>query len=319
MAILVRRSNLMVPVTDADLLSQAWRHDADAITLDLEDGVVAARKAEARGLVKAAIVPTGRGAAEVLVRVNKSFLRADLEASVWPGLCGIMLPQVESAAEVAEAAEIVTTLERQRGIVVGSLCFIVLLESARGVWDIRNIIAASPRVTQVGLDESDLAGDLGIAPLPEYDPFVYARGRLAVEATAAKVNAIGMAYPLSALPRELPEPEIHRLATKARNLGMKGVLCPYPSWVGPVNAAFTPTAELVTWNQRVREAFAAGVAAGTAAVPLDGKMIDVPVDEWAIVVLATAEACARALLEAGVAAVDVCVVARVREAGNLTI
>ena len=42
----------------------------------------------------------------------------------------------------------------------------------------------------------------------------------------------------------------------------------------------------------VREAFAAGVAAGTAAVPLDGRMIDVPVDEWAIVVLATAEACA---------------------------
>lgn len=292
MAILIRRSNLMVPVTDADLLSQAWRHHADAITLDLEDGVGAARKTEARGLVKAAIVPTGRGAAEIFVRVNKSFLQADLEASVWPGLRGIMLPQVESAAEVTEAAEIVSALERQRGMVVGSLCFIVLLESARGVWDIRDIIAASPRLTQVGLDESDLADDLGIAPLPEYDPFVYARGRLAVEATAARVSAIGMAYPLSALPREMPEPEIHRLATKARNLGMKGVLCPYPSWVGPVNAAFTPTAELVAWNQRVREAFAAGVAAGTAAVPLDGKMIDVPVDEWAIVVLATAEACA---------------------------
>ena len=73
---------------------------------------------------------------------------------------------------------------------------------------------------------------------------------------------------------------------------MKGVICPHASWVAPVNAAFTPTAELVAWNKRVREAFAAGVAAGTAAVPLDGKMIDVPVDEWAIVVLATAEACA---------------------------
>ena len=35
------------------------------------------------------------------------------------------------------------------------------------------------------------------------------------------------------------------------------------------------------------------MAAGTAAVPLDGRMIDVPVDEWAIVVLATAEACAK--------------------------
>ena len=292
MSVLVRRSNLMVPVTDPDLVSQAWRHNADAITLDLEDGVIAARKAEARGLVKEVIVPTGQGAAEVFVRVNKSFLRADLEASVWPGLRGIMLPRVESAADVTQAAEIVAALERQRGMAVGSLCFIVLLESARAVWNIRTIITASPRITQVGLDEIDLADDLGIAPLPEYDPFVYARGRLAVEATAAKVNPVGMAYPLSALPREMPEPEIHTLATKARNLGMKGVICPHPSWVGPVNAAFTPTAELVTWNKRVREAFAAGVAAGTAAVPLDGKMIDVPVDEWAIVVLATAEACA---------------------------
>jgi citrate lyase subunit beta/citryl-CoA lyase len=74
---------------------------------------------------------------------------------------------------------------------------------------------------------------------------------------------------------------------------MKGVICPDPSWVASVNAAFTPAEELVAWNRRVREAFAAGVAAGTAAVPLDGRMIDVPVDEWAIVVLEMAEACAR--------------------------
>ena len=292
MAILVRRSNLMVPVTAAEMVKQAWRHNADAITLDLEDGVAAARKAEARGLIGAAIPPAGQGAAEVFVRVNKSFLRADLEASVWPGLCGIMLPRIESAAEVAEAAEIVAALERQRGMAAGSLCFIVLLASARGVWDLRTIITASPRITQAGLDESALADTLGIVPVPEYDPFVYARGRLVVEATAAKVAPIGMAYPLSALPREMPDAEIHALATKARNLGMKGVICPHPGWVAPVNAAFTPTAELVTWNRRVREAFAAGVAAGTAAVPLDGRMIDVPVDEWAIVVLATAEACA---------------------------
>jgi citrate lyase subunit beta/citryl-CoA lyase len=101
-----------------------------------------------------------------------------------------------------------------------------------------------------------------------------------------------MAYPLSVQQREAPPAEIHAAATKARNSGMKGVMCPHASWVAPVNAAFTPTAELVAWNRRVREAFAAGVAAGTAAVPLDGRMIDVPVDEWAIVVLAMAEACA---------------------------
>ena len=71
----------------------------------------------------------------------------------------------------------------------GTLELIVLLESARGVWDIRSIIRASPRITQVGLDESDLACDLGVTPLPEYDPHVYARGRRRrSEAAAAKVH-----------------------------------------------------------------------------------------------------------------------------------
>jgi len=266
------------------------------VTLDLEEGVSADRKAEARGLVKDAVPLAGKGAAEVFVRVNKSSLRQDLEGSVWPGVRGIVLPQVESGADVTDAARIVTALERERGIAAGALSFVVLLESARAVWDIRSIITASARVAQAGLDEPDLAASLGIASRlrhePEYDPFVYARGRLAFEATAAKVSPVGMSYPLSVLQSAAPEAEVHAAATKARNSGMKGVICAQPGWVAPVNAAFTPTPELVAWNRRVREAFAAGVAAGTAAVPLDGKMIDVPVDEWAIVVLATAEACA---------------------------
>lgn len=292
MAILVRRSNLLVPLTDAERVANAWRHAADAITLDLEAGVPAERKAEARRLVKDSIAPSAQGAAEIFVRVNESSMTEDLEASVWPGLRGIVLPRAESAADVAEVAEILTALERERGIAVGSVELIVLLESAPGVWHIRSILTASPRVTQIGLDEPRLAASLGIEPLPEYDPFVYARGRLAVEATAAKVGAIGMAYPLSLQQREAPRAEAHAAATRARNSGMKGVMCPHASWIAPVNDAFTPTAELVAWNKRVREAFAAGVTAGTAAVPLDGRMIDVPVDEWAIVVLAMAEACA---------------------------
>ena len=292
MSLLVRRSNLLVPMSDAKAVANAWRHNADAITLILdEDGD---DHAAARGAVKAAIAQVAKGGAEVFVRVSKTSLQADLEAAVWPGLCGIMLPQAESADEVSQVDDRVTALEKQQGITIGSLQFIVMLESARGVWDIRPIIKASPRVTQVALDERALAADLDCTPLPEFDPFDYARGRLAVEATAARIAAVGMAYPLSAYPRALPEAELHELATKAKNLGMKGVICPQPyvSWVAPVNAAFTPTPELVEWNRRVRVAFAQGVAAGTAAVPLDGKMIDVPVDEWAIVVLAMAEACA---------------------------
>lgn len=288
MNLLIRRSNLLVAMSDASAVADAWKHNADAVTLDLVG------QAAHRSDVKSAIAAAAKGGAEVFVRVDKSALQADLDAAVWPGLAGIMLARAESAAEVSAADQMVAALEKQRSIAAGSLQWILQLESARGVWDIRNIIKASARVTQCALDERALAADLDFTPLPELDPFDYARGRLSVECTAAKVGAVGMAYPLSVAPRELPYAELHTLATKAKNLGMKGVLCPYScaSWVAPVNAAFTPTPELVEWNRRVREAFAAGVAAGTAAVPLDGKMIDVPVDEWAIVVLATAEACA---------------------------
>ena len=75
MSILIRRSNLMVPVTNAKFVKGAWRHGADAITLDLEDGVVPALKVRARDLVKDAVAAAGKCAAEVFVRVNKEFWR----------------------------------------------------------------------------------------------------------------------------------------------------------------------------------------------------------------------------------------------------
>ena len=284
---LVRRSNLCVAWHDAAGIEGALHAEADAITLDLRSS---AGGLDARAIRNAAS-RCEAGSAEVFVRVSAEDVRAQLAASASSSLNGIMLSAV-SAADVRHADEAASQAEIDGGFKPGAWSFIVRLESAAAVWEVRAILAASRRISQVGLDETALARSLGIETDPAIDPFVYARGRLAVEATAAKVPAVGMAYPLSVAPRELPPREIQALATTAKNLGMKGVICPFASWVQPVNAAFTPSAELVAYNRRVREAFAAGVAAGTAAVPLDGRMIDVPVDEWAKVVLETAEACA---------------------------
>ena len=281
----------MVPVTNDRFVQGAWRHGSDAITLDLEDGVALDFKAGARELVRDAVTAAGKGAAEVFVRVNKEFLAADVEASVWPGLAGIMLPRVESPEDVIEASEVLSSAERRRGIEPGTLRLILLLESANAVFRIRDIIAAGERVSQVGLDESDLSASLGISPLPEYDPYVYARGRLVIEATAAGVQPVGVAHPLGTLPRLLPDEDMLKIATDSKNLGFKGIICPHPSWIAQVNAAFTPTESQVDFYTQVREVFAQAIAAGTAAVPFAGRMIDVPVAEWAKVVMATSTAC----------------------------
>ena len=304
----VRRSNLMVPVTSATASpvsswspegdqsapaagNDSWLRGPDAVTLDLEDRVPQNRKVEARALVQGAIPQAGRGAVDVFVRVNKQFLAADIEASVWPGLTGIMLPKVEYGREVAQASQLLEDMERRRGIDAGTHQLIVLLESAVGVWNIREIITESPRVSQVALGEKDLCFDLDIVPSPEYDPFEYARGRLVVEATAVGVQPVMMAHPLGLLPASVSSDEVLRLATVAKNLGSKGIICSFASWIGPVNAAFTTAEEQVEYYTEVREAFAQAIADGTAAIPFRGRMIDVPVDEWARVVLEKAALC----------------------------
>jgi citrate lyase subunit beta / citryl-CoA lyase len=286
MKLLVRRSNLLVPADDAGRVADAWRHDADAVTLDLVG------RPQGSAVMRDAIRQAARGGAEVFARIDAADSGQDLLDCVAPGLRGVMLIGITSREEVGRICEALSSFEKNCGMPDQSIELIAVLETARAVWDVRALVTASTRISQVVLDEVALAKDLGIAPQGEYDPFVYARGRVITEAIAARVHPVGMSYPLSALPEERPADDIHAAAMIAKNTGMKGVVCPYASWVAPVNRAFTPAPELVEWNRRVREAFAAGVAAGTAAVPLDGKMIDVPVDEWAIVVLAMAEACA---------------------------
>ena len=196
MAPLIRRSNLLVPVTDVRAVAGSWQHDADAVSLDLAAGVADSRKKEARSRVAGCIPEAAKGGAEVFVRVNRAFAQADVEAAVVPGLSGVILPGVETAADIEEMSALLGRLEGSKGLAAGELQIIALLETALGLWNIREILSCDGRVTQAGIDENALAENMGIYPDRELDPFVYARGRLAIEATALEVQPVGVAYPL---------------------------------------------------------------------------------------------------------------------------
>jgi len=273
MKLLIRRSNLLVSLDDDARVADAWRADADAITLDR------GRQAIPAARLQALVAQCRRGGAEVFVTMEADEATAPQRVD---GLTGYVVRGIKDGEGLRPLIERVS----------GDGEIVPVVGCARAAWDIRAVVTASSRIRQVIVDEAALAVELGIRIDPTLDPFVYARGRVITEAIAAGVSPIGMSFPLSVLKEESAADVVHQAALNAKNTGMKGVLCPHASWVAPVNRAFTPTPELVEWNRRVRAAFAAGVAQGTAAVPLDGKMIDVPVDEWAIVVLAMAEACA---------------------------
>ena len=292
MSILVRRSNLIVPAVNSRMVSRSWMHGADAVTIDLQDGTPAAELPQVRKTLRQGVTLAAKGGAQVFVRVNADFVYADSKAAVGPDLTGIVLPGVESAEQVFEADTGLSELEKMRGVARGSLEITPSLETAAGVWHVRQIINASARVKQVVIDEAALAASLGITQSSEHDAFVFARGRLCIEATAAGVQPVAVADPMGVQTGHLSPEEMAQTATDSRNLGFKGMVCGHPSWIAPVNEAYTPTQSLVDYYTQVREVFAQALAAGTAAAPFAGRMIDVPVDEWAKDVLAMSAACA---------------------------
>ena len=285
----VRRSHLIVEVPDGDAVESSWTHNADAVILTMPQG---SDRPSARMKLGDAVRAAGMGGAEVFVSVDKDIAYADIKAAVCPGLSGIVYTGAESEADIMQIDDWLAECEREVGIVADSLRIIVLLDSGAEVWDIREIVRASSRVSSVGVEELGLCRSLGIVPTSDFDPFEYAKGRVVIEARAAKVQPIGMSHPYGLLPKFDDDAEIARLALRSKNLGFAGAICPDPSWVAHCNRAFAPEDKLEFYRE-TRRLFAEGVARGTAAIPYPGTtmMIDVPVDENARVNLELWELC----------------------------
>ena len=292
MNLFVRRSHLVVPILDREKVEASWTHNADAVALDLVQARSHDDRFRARQLVRESITQATLGGAEAFVRVSNQFVQADIEASVWPGLKGIVYSGAETGAEVKRVDAILGSLEQQRGIAENTLQIIVQLDSGKGVWNVREIIRASTRVCSVAVDDINLCQSMGIVPDAEFDPFVYAKGRVIIETRAAKVQPVGISHPLGVMPQATDD--IYSHALRAKNLGFAGAMCPDPSWVAHCNRAFAPPEEKLELHRETRRLFAEGVAQGTAAVPFPGTtmMIDVPVDENARVNLELWELCA---------------------------
>ena len=68
-----------------------------------------------------------------------------------------------------------------------------------------------------------------------------------------------------------------RALERSRRSGFQGRLCVHPDQLGPVNAAYLPSAAELERAERIVAAFRDAEARGEAAVQVDGEMIDYPV------------------------------------------
>jgi citrate lyase subunit beta / citryl-CoA lyase len=287
------RSWLFAPGSSEHLLSKVASAGSDAVIIDLEDAVAPDMKARARQLVADWLAVMARTEPiaprpERWVRVNQSdgiVDPADLEAIVLPGLSGIMVPKVEVAETLERLDHALARHERDRGLLVGSIELVALIESAVGVRDAAAIAAVGGRLRTLAFGAVDYSADFGIAARADSPVVEYAIAHLAVVARAA-----GLAPLIDTVFLDLDDDEgLARATERGYATGCFGKLIIHPRQLPTVHRLLTPGPEAIAQARRVVEAFEAATADGRAAIALDGRFIDLPVVTAARRVLALAD------------------------------
>jgi citrate lyase subunit beta/citryl-CoA lyase len=217
---------------------------------------------------------------DVFVRVNSmetGLTATDIAYTVVPGLDGIMLAKTDSPEEVRALDTLLKEQEDRKGITPGSVQVIALLETPKGILNIREIIGASQRMVAVGFGAGDFSREMGagmgvtkLSP-DEYFPMIlHARSSIAMAARAAGIQAIdtpyfGLVIDLEGLRRE---------SEKVKLLGFSGKQLTHPRHVEVANDVFSPARADVEYARKVVDAYQEARAKGLGATTLGGKMID---------------------------------------------
>lgn len=281
------RSMLFVPATNLRFVNGAAERGADAIILDLEDSIAPTQKDNARAALPGAIPIVSRNGADVLVRLNRPWrlLVRDLEAAVIPGVAALLLPKADSAEHVQAVAEIVDELEAERGLPLGKIRFVVLIETTAAFFRMDAIARAHPRIAAISLGTEDFTLSAGMLPEPE--GLLYPKQHTVFAARAAGIQPLGF---VGSIAEYRDQDAFRAIVRRSRKLGFVGASCIHPLQVAILNEEFAPPPEEIDRASRMVAAYDAALAAGAGAVAFEGKMIDVPVVERARAVLARAAA-----------------------------
>jgi citrate lyase subunit beta/citryl-CoA lyase len=288
----MNRSFLFAPGNVPRRVEKALTLTADAVILDLEDSVAPSDKPAARKSVAEAL---GRPRqARGYVRVNAPstpFCFRDLLETIHAKVDGVVVPKIESAADLHAVDWVMANLEREQGIAEGSIDLMPIVETAAGVQRVDRILQARNlrpykgawRVKRIAFGAGDYANDVGLSPTLDEAELADARSRLVLSSRAA-----GMENPIDSPWFHFKEADAFRRALeRSLRCGFQGRLCVHPDQIGPVNEAYLPSVEEVSRAERIVAAFEAAEAKGEAAIQVDGQMIDYPIVHRARALLET--------------------------------
>ena len=278
----MNRSFLFAPGNVPRRVEKALTLDADAVILDLEDSVAPSDKPGARKSVAEALKRPRKGRGYLRINAPSTpFCFRDLLETLHARVDGVVVPKIESAADLHAIDWMMANLEREQGIAEGSIDLMPIVETAAGVQRADRILQARSlrpykgawRVKRIAFGAGDYANDVGLSPTLDEPELADARSRLVLSSRAA-----GMENPIDSPWFHFGEADAFRRALeRSRRAGFQGRLCVHPDQIAPVNAAYLPSVEEVSRAERIVAAFEAAEAKGEAAIQVDGQMIDYPI------------------------------------------
>ncbi len=249
---LPRRSCLSTPGSNEKFLAKAPTVAADMTFLDLEDAVAPLEKVGARAKVVDAIKNLPWDDRVLCVRVNAwdtEWTYGDVIEVV--GAAGerldeIMLPKVQSAAEVIALDLLLTQVEKNAGLTPGHIGIEAQIETTRGLINVDEICAASPRLETIIFGPADFAASMempvltGGIEIPEYpgDHFNYVFSRILM---AGRANGLQVIDGPFLKVRELDA--LRQYSQRSRVLGYDGKWALTPDQAAVLNEVYSPTQE----------------------------------------------------------------------------
>ena len=279
-----RRSCLSVPASSARMQAKAATLEADQVLFDLEDATAPSEKAGARAIVVDSLKTLDFGRRAVAVRVNgvdTPWCYRDVVDVVEPAgdrIDTLILPKVESAADVTFLDRLLSQIELAQGWPVGRIGIEVLIESASGVQQVDEIARSSARLEALIFGPGDLSASLGLGQLTigtldsDYpgDIWHYALMRLLVAARGNGLLAIDGPYAAFA-----DVDGLERSARRTAALGYDGKWVIHPSQIDTVNRVYSPDPATYARAEGILAAYRlATEGEGRGAVRYEGEMID---------------------------------------------
>jgi citrate lyase subunit beta/citryl-CoA lyase len=247
------------------MLAKAAELAPDEVVVDLEDGVAAEAKVEARARLGDA---SARGTLAVRINaVGTRWWRDDIAAAADRRPDVVVLPKAESADDVRRVAELLPD----------GIGLEVQIETALGLVEVERIAAAGGPLEALVFGPGDFAASIGVPVLTiGAGTFDYAMARISVAAHAQGLQAVDGPYATLG--------DIGGLVASARRalaLGFDGKWVVHPEQIEPVTSAFTPSDEELERARRI-------LAATDGASLVDGDMVDLASKRMAAAVLARA-------------------------------